>query len=152
MSRSSSLRPIVFGGEGGATPLADGGLLLFRLFAGLSLALAHGLGKVPPSAGFMAAVSEMGFPLPGAFAWAAGAAELAGGVLLALGLFTRPASFFVGTTMAVAAFIQHGSDPFVDREKALLYLAAALLFLLVGAGRFSIDRLLYKKRDDRVWR
>lgn len=84
----------------------------------------------------------MGFPAPEAFAWAAGLAEFAGGLLLALGLLTRPAALFAGTTLAVAFFVRHAPDPFTAKEKALVYLLACICLLLTGAGKFSIDAML----------
>ena len=135
-------KSLFFGGAGGSAPLADVGLLLLRLFAGLALAFGHGINKLPPSEGFLRGVSNLGFPMPEVFGWAAGLAEFGGGLLLALGLMTRPASFFIGCTMAVAAFGRHAADPFSGKEKALLFLAVAVLYLLAGAGRYSIDALL----------
>ena len=120
----------------------DLGAAVLRVFVGLSLALAHGWGKMPPSDKFIEGVGDMGFPLPTVFAWSASLSELVGGVLLALGLLTWPAAFFVFVTMAVAAFVVHGNDPFQTRELALLYGAVALMFLFTGAGRFSVDRLI----------
>jgi putative oxidoreductase len=43
-----SVRSLLFGSSS-AGPTADFGLLLLRVFAGLALAFAHGLGKLPPS-------------------------------------------------------------------------------------------------------
>lgn len=124
---------------------ADAGLLLLRLFAGLSLAAAHGIGKIPPSEGFVAGVGEMGFPLPGLFAWASGLAETLGGLLLAVGLFARPAALFVLINMLVASFIRQVGDPFLERELSLLYCAVAACLLLSGAGRLSLDALLRRR-------
>lgn len=136
------IRRLLFGGAGGASRLADGGLLLFRVFVGLALAWGHGINKLPPSEGFTAGVVEMGFPAPVAFAWAAGLAEFVGGHLIALGLLTRPAALFAGATMYVAAFIRQAGDPFADIEKALLFLAASVLLMLMGAGRCSLDTMI----------
>ena len=136
------VRWFLFGGAGGGSSAADLGLLLLRVFVGLSLAFAHGLGKLPPSERFLGGVAEMGFPLPVLFGWAAALSEFAGGILLALGLLTRPAALFVGITMAVAAFIREAGSPFGERELALLYGAAVVMLLLTGAGRYSIDRHL----------
>lgn len=118
------------------------GLLVARLWAGLTLAFAHGWGKVPPSEGFVEGVRGLGFPMPELFAWAAGLAELAGGLCLALGLATRPAAFFVGFTMLTAGLGKHLDDPFGKKELSLCYLAFALLFLFAGAGKFSADAKL----------
>lgn len=120
----------------------DLGLLIFRLFVGLSMAFAHGLGKFPPADGFIAKVGQMGFPLPSVFAWSASLAEFLGGLLIAAGLYTRASSLFLGFTMLVAAFGAHAMDPFSKKELSLLYFVACLLLLLQGAGRFSLDRKL----------
>lgn len=123
----------------------DWGLLLLRLISGLALALAHGLGKVPPSERFIGTVGELGFPFPVLFAWGAGMAELAGGLLLAAGLLTRPASLFIVVTMLTAVVLRHAGDPFSEREKALLFAAIGLLFLIAGPGRLSLDAALRKR-------
>lgn len=133
---------VLIGGPGGASPLADAALLILRLLAGFAIAYFHGLGKVPPSPGFVDTVAGLGFPLPAVFAWAAGLVELVGGLLLMVGLLTRPASFLLLITMGVAFFVRHAEDPFSGKEKAYLFGAIFLFFLLVGAGRFSLDYLL----------
>ena len=137
-----SYQRFFLGGSGGADTLADLGLLVLRLMAGFALAYFHGLGKLPPSPGFVEGVAAMGFPAPRFFAWAAGLAETVGGVLLALGLFTRPAALFIVLNMVVAFFIQHAADTFLQAEKAYLFGGIALLYLLAGAGRFSLDHFL----------
>ncbi len=138
-------RSLLFG-SGNTSRATDVGLLVLRLGVGLSLAFAHGLGKIPPSAGFIDGTAEMGFPLPVLFAWAAALSEFAGGLLLALGLATRPAALFVAGTMAVAFFVRHGDDPFADGEKAFLYLVVALALLVAGAGRYALDRFIARER------
>lgn len=136
----------LLGGAGGGDRTADLGLLLFRVFVGLALAFGHGLGKLPPKPGFVAGVAEMEFPAPLMFAWAAGLAEFVGGLLIAAGLMTRPAALFAGITMCVAAFIRQAGDPFTGIEKALLFLAAMVLLLLMGAGRYSLDAMLKRRK------
>jgi putative oxidoreductase len=140
----ASARRFLVGGSINAAA-TDAGLLILRVYAGLALALAHGYGKLPPSPRFIEGVGALGFPLPLVFAWAAALAEFAGGILLALGLATRPAALFIAITMATAGFLAHASDPFNVKEKPLLFLAVAVLFLLAGAGRYSIDALLRKR-------
>lgn len=146
------LASVFFGGDGGGSTVADLGLLLLRVLTGLMLAFAHGVDKLPPSERFLASVGELGLPLPVAFAWAAGLAEFLGGILLAVGLLTRPAAFFIACTMATAAFLRHAPDPFTDKEKALLYLAVALFFVIAGSGRFGIDEWFRRRERQYVRR
>jgi len=124
----------------------DFGLLIVRGAAGLSLAIGHGFGKIPVSEKFIGIVDGMGFPLPFVFAWAAALTEAVGGILLALGLLTRPVAFLVLMVMTVAFFVTHSVDPFPVKEKALLYGIVAVLFILSGSGRFGIDNYLLKKK------
>lgn len=127
------------------TLTADFVLTILRVFAGLSLMLAHGAGKIPVSHGFVKHVGELGFPLPIVFAWAAALSEYVGSLLLAIGLFTRPAALFVAFTMFTAAFIGHAGDPFGAAEKAYLFLVISLVFLILGSGRFSLDSIIRRR-------
>lgn len=139
------IKDLIFGGAGAADKWGNAGLLILRLTAGAQMASLHGIKKMPPADQMIAGVEKIGFPAPTVFAWAAALSELVGGVLIAIGLFTRPAAFFLGCTMAVAGFIVHGSDPWAKKELAFIYLSICLLLLLTGAGRFSIDALLRRK-------
>ena len=122
--------------------LMDFGLLVLRLGFGLGIAY-HGYGKVFGGwmEKFISGVAEMGFPAPVFFAWAAALSEFAGGLLIAAGIFTRPAAYFVAVTMIVAAFGRHGADPFEKKELALAFLFASLALALTGPGRFSLGCL-----------
>ena len=135
----------LFFGTGDTSRATDLGLLILRLGFGLSLALGHGLGKLPPSEGFISGTAEMGFPLPTLFAWAAALSEFAGGLLIAIGLATRPAALFAGFTMAVATFVRHGGEPFSGMEKSFLFLVAFVALLIAGAGRYAIDHYLRRE-------
>lgn len=61
-------------------------------------------------------------------------------VLILIGLKTRMAAIPVIITMAVAAFMVHGADPFAKKEFALLYLVGFVVIALMGAGRLSVDK------------
>lgn len=126
---------------------ANVGLLVGRLGFGLMLAFMHGMGKVPPAEGFVGGVASLGFPAPLLFAWAAGLAEFIGSLLVAIGLATRPAALTVAFTMAVAALMMHGADPLEKKELALVYLFFGLIYTFTGAGKFSVDHLISKKRS-----
>ena len=128
------------------------GLLVLRLVAGASLAM-HGWAKLhePMHSGFFDGVSHMGAPFesaPKAFAWASVAAELGGGILLAIGGLTRLAAFALLCNFAVAIWKVHLHGPYLNTggpamEPAAVYAAIAFAFLLAGAGRISVDSMLF---------
>ena len=76
---------------------------------------------------------------------AAGVIELVGGVLLVIGLFTRPAAFIMSGMTAVAYFYVHaprGFFPILNAgELAALYCFVFLYLAAAGAGPLSLDRL-----------
>lgn len=139
------LKQILFGGESGLSPLANAGLALLRIFTGVALAGAHGIGKLPPSEQFVQSTANLGFPLPALFAWAAAFSEFFGGALLALGLLTRISGFFIVCVMLTAILGVHLHDEFAKQEKAFLFLFIAFAFMLKGAGDWSIDGFLRRK-------
>ncbi len=136
-----SLKKLAFSGSTDSGTSTELGLLVLRVFTGLAMALAHGLGKVPPPNRFVDGVEDLGFPAPLAFAWAAAISELVGGLFLAAGFLTRFSAFFIFVTMLVAAFGRHAGEGFAAQEMALLYAAATLPFLLAGSGRVGVDSL-----------
>jgi putative oxidoreductase len=140
------LNKLLFGGETCMSASGNAGSALIRIFAGVAMALGHGLTKLPPGEGLIERAGAMGFPAPTFFAWAAGFSEFGGGVLLALGLFTRLSALFIAITMSVALIGVHLADPFPAQEKALLYLFIAIGFLIKGAGDWSLDSFFRKDR------
>jgi putative oxidoreductase len=90
-------------------------------------------------------------PTPALFGlyWFAGAIELAGGALLALGLFTRIAAFIMSGEMAFAYFLSHASHgffPILNRgDGAILYCFIFFYIAFAGAGPWSLDVLLRKR-------
>lgn len=138
------LRKILFGGESGLSHTANAGLALLRIFAGISIAFAHGLAKLPPSEGLISSTRNLGFPAPTLFAWAAGMSEFLGGIFLAFGLFTRLSSFFIACTMLTAIVGVHGADPYQKKELAFMYFFFAIAFMIKGSGDWSVDAALRK--------
>ncbi len=149
------LKTILFGGHGAATKFGEIGLTLLRVAFGLGMAIGHGYGKVfhangfGPDQDFISGTEALGFPAPTLFAWMAALTEFVGALLLAAGLLTRPAAFFLAGNMAVAAFVAHKSDSLFgappNKEYALLYQIPFAMFIFTGAGRYSVDALLRKK-------
>jgi putative oxidoreductase len=134
--------PSFVGGTGAA------GLLILRLAAGAAFVL-HGWPKIQNATGWMGPDA----PVPGVLQAAAAVAEFGGGIAWVLGLLTPLFSFLLVGNMAVAILTVHvkNGDPFVgapgqhSAEAAVFYLATALLFLLAGPGKLSLDYLLFRK-------
>lgn len=119
------------------------GLALVRFGFGLSMAFAHGLGKLQGAEGFVANLTKNGFPAPTLLGWFAILSEFVGGLLLAVGLLSRAAALSVLGTMVVAAFYVHSADPYQRKELALAYALVSIAVLVAGPGRFSLDARLF---------
>ena len=82
--------------------------------------------------------------------WIGGVLEVVGGVLIALGLFTRPVAFILSGEMAVAYWQFHapnGTWPIQNHgEGAVLYCFIYLFMAAYGAGAWSLDAVIRKKR------
>lgn len=121
------------------------GLLVLRLALGLFMAGLHGWGKLTKVAnGDMAFGDPIGIGEAPSLVLAT-FAEFACSILIVLGLFTRLACIPLIVTMAVAAFIVHGGDPWSDKELAYIYLAGYVALLFTGPGKFSVDALIMKR-------
>jgi len=122
----------------------DFGLLIFRLIVG-GLMLTHGYGKfIRLFEGNMRFADPIGLG-PEISLVLTVFAEFVCALLIMFGLVTRLATIPLIVTMAVAAFIIHGGDPLGEKEKALLYLASFIILFYKGGGRYSLDRMFFKK-------
>lgn len=72
-------------------------------------------------------------------------AELVCSFLILMGFATRLATIPLIITMFIAIFVIHSKDPFGNKELPGLYLAIYILLLIIGSGRFSVDRLIAGK-------
>ena len=70
-------------------------------------------------------------------------AEVFCSIAVLLGLFTRLAAIPLMVAMCVAILAAHAGDAFAAKELALLYLTGYTVILIIGPGRYSIDRLLW---------
>ena len=130
------------------------GNLLLRVPVGITFAL-HGAQKLfgwfggyglAGTAGWMESIGlAPGYLL----ALMAGSAEFFGGLLLILGLLTRPTGLVLAITMLVAIFSVHWQHGFFmsnnGYEFALALLAASLAVAASGAGKFALDTVINKK-------
>jgi putative oxidoreductase len=126
--------------------IADFATLLVRLWIGLNLAIAHGVPKLSDPQPFLASECVQRFPLPTLAGWFAIAAQLAGGVCLALGFRTRIAAAAVLATMLAGALVVHGADGWSSKELQLVYAVVALWFVVLGGGPLSLDARLERRR------
>lgn len=78
-------------------------------------------------------------------------AEFVCSIFIILGLFTKIAAGILLFTMSVAAFVVHGADPFEKRELSLLYLSIYVIIVTLGAGRFSVDGMIEKRKRSSDW-
>jgi putative oxidoreductase len=126
--------------------LAPRVLSVLRIIAGFTFSL-HGFQKV---FGLLGGLGGHGATAVfGSLIWTAGFLEAVGGLLLVLGLFTRPVAFLLCGEMAVAYFQQHsprGFWPILNGgELAVLYCFVFLYLSVAGPGPLSLDRVLRKK-------
>lgn len=114
-------------------------LSVLRIMSGLLL-LQHGTGKY-----LNFPVGPMNNASPTTMGGFAGILELVGGVLLVIGLFTRPVAFVLSGMCAVAYFFAHaprGFFPILNGgELAALYAFVFLYLAAAGGGAWSADKL-----------
>jgi len=115
------------------------GLALLRIIPSAML-LTHGIPK------FQKLISgnfEFGDPIgigatPSLFLAVIG--EFVCPILIIIGFKTRWAAAPAAITMFVAGFVVHSADSFGTKEKALLFLTIFIVIMLLGPGKFSIDK------------
>lgn len=120
----------------------------------LRLVLAYGFyGPAMHKWDDISAVAEwfgtMGIPLPTLNAYMAASTELAGVVLLTLGLFTRLISIPLMVVMVVAITTVHLGNGFSSGDNGfeipLYYMLMLFVLVAYGSGKFSVDQFLDKK-------
>ncbi len=118
-------------------------LSLLRIMAAL-LFLQHGTSK------FLAFPAAMPMPALFGLAWFAGFIELAGGILVTAGLFTRLAALIMSGEMAVGYFMVHAPKsffPYVNQgDLAVLFCFVFFYLVFAGAGPWSLDALIWRRR------
>lgn len=127
-----------------AAKWTDSALLALRISAGL-IFLTHGWAKwqvgIEQTGGFLAALN---FPAPELFAPLLIAIEVFGGIALMVGAYTRLAAKLTGIVSVIAILTVHlekGYSSTVGGYEYVLLLAAVCLMLLVmGGGKWSVDK------------
>ena len=119
---------------------------LLRTAAGLAL-IVHGWPKIQDPMKLVGMVESLGF-VPGPFwAVALAATEFVGGILLVLGLLTRPAALAATIVLLVTVYFHWvvQSQGWGGSEKSILWAAMTFLLFVRGAGAFSSDGRLKKQ-------
>lgn len=127
-------------------PLNTSAETLLRVLAGVLLAV-HGFGKITNPFGAIGMVEGLGF-YPGVF-WSPllAATEFFGGILIAIGLLTRPAAF-AGMIVLLVTVYFHGivqGEGVFGAEKSILWAAILFFFAIRGANSQSVDAKLGKQ-------
>lgn len=133
-------------------PAAPLGYALVRLSTGAIL-VPHGVQKLfyggAASSVAGKAFAAWGFPAPLAWTYGIGVLELFGGIMLALGLFTRPVALLFAIELLVFIFGVHIDKGWLWNRGGVQYplflLGLTLAFLLRGGGHYSLDRLIGKE-------
>jgi len=128
---------------------SDMALGVLRIVAGL-LFLAHGTQKFLYFPEGERAGGGWALNNPGAFA---GIIEIVCGLLIVIGLLTRPAAFLASGTMAVAYWMAHAPQNFFPinngGDAAILFCFVFLYIVFAGPGAWSVDNVLGRRRQDR---
>lgn len=121
------------------------GLLFLRVTSGIFM-LTHGFGKLGKliEGGTIKFADPIGIG-PEASLVLAVFAEFFCSIFLIFGFATRISAIPLIITMLVAGFIAHAGDPFAVREKAFLFFVIFVFIAIAGAGKYSVDNLIYKK-------
>lgn len=132
-------------------------LLLVRLYWGWQFAQT-GWGKLHHIARVTGFFTDLGIPFPHASALWVALLEFVGGILLAVGFLSRPVALLLAADMLVAyltadrdAFTAFFHDPGKFYGAApFTFLAAALVIMIFGPGRFAVDAIFDRLADSRT--
>lgn len=128
---------------------SDWGPVVLRLVLGI-IFIAHGWGKLfgmaPGMEAWVGMVTGLGFPAATATAYLVALVEFVGGVAVLLGLFTRYAAALIAIVMAVAIWkVKFAMGLLGGYELDLGLLGIALALVLLGPGKLSLEKMLWKK-------
>ncbi|MEM0982105.1 MAG: DoxX family protein [Cyanobacteria bacterium P01_H01_bin.58] len=145
--QSNSLPRLLLQSKTGDEALFQVFWLVIRVSAG-ALMIHNGLDKLADIQGFADnVVTYIGLPYPVFFTYCAAYVEVVGAILLILGFLTRLNAAALLITMLVAVFfhIKGNGWQVTPLETAALYASLYLFFLVNGAGKWSIDTLLWQQ-------
>ena len=152
--QTETSHPLLSHADSVATSATDTLLLIGRVLLGW-LFLASAWGKVSNIAGFAGYLKNLKVPAPEFWSSIGAGVELVIGATLILGVATRYAALLCMLFLIVATALAHRYWEYPAAQvvaqynnflKNLALFGGALLLFVTGPGRFSIDRMLSKKR------
>jgi len=149
--------PQLSSAERNAAYLQDFIILVARVLIGLIYVLS-GWGKVSGLDSFVLSLERRNIPAATLLGYVGAVTEFFGGAAIMLGFGTRYAALAIFIFTIAATLIGHRywefADPALRRQnqtnflKNLTMMGGLLLLFLTGGGRFSLDRLLWRRRAD----
>lgn len=137
--------------DGVAIRLQTVSMDLMRIVSGLMMVVGHGYAKtfgakVQP---FFGGKDFFGIDVGINMLWIAGFIEFYVGILVILGLFTRPAALLTAILMVMAYLSSHPAwfPTFNGGELATVYFLVFMVIFAYGPGPLSLDAILFKKRN-----
>lgn len=132
-------------------------LLAVRLYWGFQFAQT-GWGKLHNLPKITAFFASLNIPFPAVNAPVVSSLEFFGGILLMLGLFSRPIAFLLACNMFVAYWTaDHEALASVFSDPGKFYIAdpytfffASLMIFIFGAGYFALDTLIAKRLETKL--
>jgi putative oxidoreductase len=154
MATSNSTHPYLSYTDGIAASTADIVLLIGRILLGWIFVISA-WGKLGNIAGFTGYLTNLKVPAPGFWAWIGAIVEFVAGAALILGVGTRYAALLAIVFVIVATALAHRyweypaaqqTNQYNHFLKNLAIIGGSLALFVTGAGRFSVDSVLARKR------
>ncbi len=124
-------------------------LAIIRMISGLLL-IYHGYEVFLPDQmkGYGDWLRDLHYPLPLVFAYAGKAAELLGGISLLFGIWVRWVTIPLIITLLLITFTMGHGKIFTDDQHPFITALLAAVFLCNGAGSWSLDEWLLRKKQN----
>lgn len=143
VSRENLILPKLASVYDALSPLS---VLYMRVIAGIAL-MAHGWPKIQNPMGAAGMVESLGFAPGWLFSPLLAGTEFIGGLLLAIGLLTRPVAVATSFVLLVTVYFHWiaKAEGYAGAELSLIWMGVTMFFAVHGGGRFSVDRAIGKQ-------
>ncbi|MBC7873735.1 MAG: DoxX family protein [Ferruginibacter sp.] len=126
----------------------NSGLAILRIISGLLMAY-HGLEVFNSTTmdGYIKWDAIKSLPAPVFMVYLGKILELLSGVLLTVGLFTRPAALFMAISMLIICFKVGNGKFYYEDQHPFIFAMLAMVFFFCGPVKWSLDQLIHKPRN-----